>query len=217
MDLDERATLNPPTPITDPAILALARDPSPEFARFLYESIGRDFWWLSRLHWSDTRWRDHFADPLHELWVASRHGGPVGFVEMLGCDLGEGGTEVRIEYLGLLRGYRGHGLGGHLVYDASARARCMHERLPHLKPVCRVRLTTRNLDAPWAKDNYESRGYVETGLSRAVRPRPWFAVRRAVAVSRRQLGRRPPAAPPTAAVPEPRRAADTFELRDRRG
>lgn len=218
LDLDADATLHPPRkPAPDPAVLLLIRDPAPEFARFLYEAVGRDCCWCSRLAWSDAHWREHYADPFHELWVASRHGGPVGFAELLGRDLDGGAdSEVRISYLGLLPSHRDDGLGGGLVYDAATQARAMPSRVSEMKPVSRVRLDTRNLDGPRTRPNVLGRGFTETGSTRIVRPRAWFTVRRAVALGRRMRSAEPRPVP-VPLVPAPRGEPGAVEVPEQTG
>ncbi|SEB61590.1 Acetyltransferase (GNAT) domain-containing protein [Streptomyces sp. 2314.4] len=129
--------------------------PSPEFNRFLYTSVGADVSWTDRLPWTYAQWREFLDRPGVETWVAYAHGTPAGFIELDGATA-EGTTEIT--YLGLLPAFRGHGIGGHLLSYGTARAWELAGRWE--KPeVKRVWVHTLSKDGPYARGNYERRGF----------------------------------------------------------
>lgn len=119
----------------------------PAFYRFLYDTVGRDYHWIDRLHWTDEEIRAHLSQRAIELWVLYVDGAPAGFFELRRDD--EGGIEIA--YFGLLREYLGQGLGGYLLSEAVQRA--------FSQEPAKVWLHTCSLDHPAALHNYLERGF----------------------------------------------------------
>jgi len=152
---------------TDPGDLRPAREPaealvvtraelvSPELNRYLYTAVGGDWFWLDRLGWTWRQWREWLDRPGVETWVGTVAGTPIGYVELDGAAT-EG--EVEVAYFGLLPGFLGRGLGGHLLTVGLREAWRLGERWPGRAPVRRVWLHTCTLDGPAALANYEARG-----------------------------------------------------------
>jgi ribosomal protein S18 acetylase RimI-like enzyme len=137
-----------PALLDDPALaVRRAPAPAPELSRFLYVSVGADWHWTDRLGWSLERWREYLAQPSVETWVAYLGEAPAGYFELERQPAGA----VEIAYFGLLAGFRGRGIGGHLLTVATRRAWEAGAR--------RVWLHTGTLDGPHALRNYESRGF----------------------------------------------------------
>jgi GNAT superfamily N-acetyltransferase len=124
-----------------------AKIPSPELSRFLYTSVGGDWYWIERLSWSYDRWLHYLNRPEVETWIAHISGTPSGYIEL------EAQTEgnVEISYFGLLRHAIGKGLGKHLLSVGVQRAWAMGAQ--------RVWVHTCSLDGPHALKNYETRGF----------------------------------------------------------
>lgn len=151
---------------TDPGGLRPARDPggdvrfdrvgipSPAFSRFLYERVGGDWQWTDRLPWTDRQWRDRVDRPGLETWVLYLDGAPAGYTELEAQPDGA----VEIVYFGLLPGFLGRGLGGHMLTLTLRRAWDLADRLPGREPTRRVWLHTCSLDGEHALANYRSRG-----------------------------------------------------------
>lgn len=121
--------------------------PEPEFARYLYSSVGGPYGWADRLTWAAADWTARYADPRVELWVASEGVDPAGYFELERL----AGDTVEIAYFGLLPHAVGKGHGGPLLSAAVERAWAMGAR--------RVYLHTCSLDHPSALPNYEARGF----------------------------------------------------------
>jgi GNAT superfamily N-acetyltransferase len=143
----------------DPVDVVRVELPTPEFCRFLYTTVGGDWYWRDRLPWTRDAWTDHLSRPLNETWVGWVRGTPIGYVELAGVSTSDS-TEVEITSFGLLPGFLGAGLGGHLLTVGLGRAWTLAGRWPDTKPVSRVWLHTCTLDGPVALANYQARGLV---------------------------------------------------------
>ncbi|HEY9623476.1 MAG TPA: GNAT family N-acetyltransferase [Crinalium sp.] len=123
-----------------------AEIPSPELNRFLYTSVGGDWYWLNRLSWTYDQWFDYLNRPELQTWVAYLSGTPAGYIELEAQAEGN----VEIAYFGLLRQFTGKRIGGHLLTVGIHQAWVMGAR--------RVWVHTCNLDGPHALANYQARG-----------------------------------------------------------
>lgn len=128
--------------------------PAPEFSRFLYATVGADWHWTDRLGWSRQDWADYLAQPMVETWVGWVRGTPAGYVELSGVSTGD----VEIAYFGLLPGFLGRGLGGHLLTAGLRLAWELAGRWAEPVAVNRVWVHTCTLDGPAALGNYQARG-----------------------------------------------------------
>jgi ribosomal protein S18 acetylase RimI-like enzyme len=138
-----------PAPMPPHAQVIEARVPLPDFYRFLYGAVGRDYSWTDRLSWSDERLRAHLSRPSLSLHVLYVDGTPAGYVE-LDRESHEPGTEVA--YFGLSPAFHGRGLGKALLAYGVERA---FDDAPE-----RVWVHTCTLDGPYALANYQARGFV---------------------------------------------------------
>jgi ribosomal protein S18 acetylase RimI-like enzyme len=124
-----------------------AEVPSPEFSRFLYTSVGGNWYWLDRLNWSYERWLAYLQRPELQTWVAYVSGTPAGYVELEAQTRGD----VEIAYFGLLPQFTGQRIGGHLLSVGVQQAWAMGAG--------RVWVHTCTLDGPYALANYQARGF----------------------------------------------------------
>ena len=144
-----------------------AEIPSPELSRFLYASVGGDWYWCDRLPWSYADWQNYLNRPEIETWVAYHAGTPAGYVELEAEPEGS----IKIAYFGLLRGFMGQGIGGHLLSVGIQQAWDRGAK--------RVWVHTCSLDSEAALKNYQSRGftiYREESCTRTLPdtpPGPW--------------------------------------------
>jgi ribosomal protein S18 acetylase RimI-like enzyme len=127
--------------------IELASIPSPEFSRFLYTSVGGDWYWLDRLNWNYQRWLAHLNRPELETWVAYVSGTPAGYIELEV----QPDNNVEVAYFGILRQFTGQRLGGHLLSVGVERAWAIGAK--------RVWVHTCSLDGPHALANYLARGF----------------------------------------------------------
>jgi ribosomal protein S18 acetylase RimI-like enzyme len=147
LEMTDPAQLRPPR-APDPGLeVRRAALPCPELNRFLYTAVGGDWHWLDRLGWSYQRWLAYLDRPELETWVGHLEGTPAGYFELEERP----DTGVEIVYFGLLPGFVGRGVGGHLLARAVTRAWAR-------QPPC-VWLHTCSLDHPAALANYLARGF----------------------------------------------------------
>ena len=121
--------------------------PSPELSRFLYQTVGSEWWWHERLGWDRDRWAEHLERPELETWVAYLSGTPTGYFDLEA----EPGNDVQIAYFGLLPSFIGQGLGAELLDGAVERAWALGSK--------RIWLHTCSLDHPRALPNYQASGF----------------------------------------------------------
>jgi ribosomal protein S18 acetylase RimI-like enzyme len=138
--------LAPPLPPAPGLEVRQAEVPSPEFARFLYLTVGGPWYWLDRRDWDRERWKRRVEQPGVETWVAYLRGTPAGYAELT-----HAGRQVELSYFGLLPDFIGQGLGPRLLRVAIARA---WELGPE-----RVTVNTCSLDGPAALRMYERTGF----------------------------------------------------------
>ena len=123
------------------------RDCAPEFWRFLYAEVGRDYHWVDRLPWSLDEIRAYIDDPAITIWLLSVWSSPAGYFELRK----EPDRSVEIAYFGLLKHFHGRGLGGHFLTQAAQTAWESGAK--------RVWLHTNTMDHPAALPNYLKRGF----------------------------------------------------------
>jgi GNAT superfamily N-acetyltransferase len=143
----------------EPVDIVRVTRPIPEFSRFLYVTVGGDWHWRGRLPWTREQWLTYLSRPLTETWVAYAGGVPAGYLELTGASTVDS-QDVEIAYFGLVPGFLGVGLGGHLLTYGLRKAWTMADRWPGTPPVRRVWVQTCSLDGPAALANYQARGLV---------------------------------------------------------
>ncbi len=121
--------------------------PCPELNRFLYTSVGGDWYWIDRLVWSYSQWLEYLNRPELETWVGYLSGSVAGYFELEKQE----DRNIEIAYFGLLAPFIGKKLGGALLTSAVRRAWQMG--------ASRVWVHTCTLDGPFALKNYQSRGF----------------------------------------------------------
>lgn len=138
-----------------------ARNPTVDYYRFLYNSVGREFDWYSRRIMPDTDLAAILADPRVELQVLHIDGSPAGFVELdRRID-----NEIEIVHFGLMGDWIGQGLGKWFLN------RTLHLAWSYQPK--RVWLHTCTMDHPVALPNYRKAGFVlykEESIQREVHP-----------------------------------------------
>lgn len=139
----------PPKDPAPPASYLLSRLDTvlPEFARFLYLTVGAPWCWYMRLGWQYRDWKARLEDKRVEFWVAFKDGAPLGYFELESQPAGS----AEICYFGLVPEFIGQGQGKALLHDAIAKAWQLGGK--------RVWLHTCTLDHPNALSNYLSRGF----------------------------------------------------------
>jgi GNAT superfamily N-acetyltransferase len=132
-------------PRADGVAIERVDPPDGAVSRFFYETVGAEYDWTDHRGRDDAWWQDH-AERV-ETWVLTVAGERAGYVELAPGKPGAG--HVQIAYFGLLDGFHGAGLGGHLLTHALRRG---------FELGGRVWVHTCTLDGPHALANYEARG-----------------------------------------------------------
>ncbi|HXK08195.1 MAG TPA: GNAT family N-acetyltransferase [Vicinamibacteria bacterium] len=117
------------------------------FFRYLYAEVGRGYFWLERIRWTDEHIRARLADPAVSLHLLTVSGAPAGYFELEKHHDGS----VEVSYFGLLPEFHGRGLGKYLLTEAVREA--------WARSASRVWLHTCTLDHPGALANYLGRGF----------------------------------------------------------
>ncbi len=115
--------------------------------RALYGEVGRPYFWLDRLAWSDEQLASHLARGDVRVWILRDDKGMGGYFELMK----HGDGSVEIAYFGLVPSRHGRGLGRLLL------ERAIHEAWEW--GANRVWLHTCTLDGPAALPNYLARGF----------------------------------------------------------
>jgi GNAT superfamily N-acetyltransferase len=136
----------PPAP--EGVTIAWIERPSVEFYRFLYNSVGRDYYWIDRNRMPDEDLRQIIQDEHVEVYVLSIAGAPAGYAEL---DRRQP-DEIELAYFGLFPEFVGKGLGKFFLGWAVARAWSYAPQ--------RVWVHTCDLDHPAALPNYVKAGFV---------------------------------------------------------
>jgi GNAT superfamily N-acetyltransferase len=132
--------------------------PLPEFNRFLYAAVGRDWYWYDRLAWNYAQWKAWVDRPELQTWVLYLQGTPAGYFELerqgdldKQSEFEKQSDDVNIAYFGLLPQFIGKGLGGYFLSVAVEKAWAFGAK--------RVTLNTCTLDHESALKNYLARGF----------------------------------------------------------
>ncbi|WP_088891423.1 GNAT family N-acetyltransferase [Leptolyngbya ohadii] len=147
LELNDRAQFRPSQFQPEDVKIEQAVIPSPELSRFLYTSVGGDWYWLDRLPWNYDRWMQYLDRPELETWIAYKKGTPAGYIEL---EVQPDGS-VKVAYFGLLKGFIGQGIGGYLLSFGIDRAWNLGGN--------RIFVDTCSLDGEFALKNYQSRGF----------------------------------------------------------
>jgi GNAT superfamily N-acetyltransferase len=147
LDMDSKpSALPPPMPKGKVAILK-AEHPPVHFYRYLYDAVGRDYYWVDRKKLSDGTLGEIVQHPQVELFVLYAEGNPAGMAEL---DFRESDAG-QLAYFGLVPEYVGRHFGYYFLYHTVMNA-WMHS-IPKLK------VNTCTLDHPRALPLYQRLGF----------------------------------------------------------
>jgi ribosomal protein S18 acetylase RimI-like enzyme len=132
----------------DPSIRLEQQQNCPiDLFRFLYREVGRNYFWIDRLPWTDEEIEKYLQQPEVSLWLMTYNDDIAGYFELK--KEADGSTEVA--YFGLMPNFIGRGLGKHLLTCAVEQAWADGAK--------RVWLHTCTDDDPAALPNYLKRGF----------------------------------------------------------
>ena len=153
LELNTKPTaLPPPQPRAKVALLKCEKPP-PHFYRYLYDTVGAEYYWVDRKKLTQDALAEVIHDPRNQLFVLYVEGSPAGMAEL---DLRKPGT-CNISYFGLMPEAIGKRLGYFFLYHTCVNA--------WLQPIERLTVNTCTLDHPAALPNYLHQG------GEAVQPR----------------------------------------------
>lgn len=140
------AALPPPQPRGKVALLRCEKPPV-HFYRYLYDTIGADYYWVDRKKLTPDKLAEVIHDPRNLLYVLYAEGNPAGMAEL---DLRKEGV-ANISYFGLMPEAIGRRLGHFFFYHTCANA--------WAQPISRLTINTCTLDHPRALPLYQRLGF----------------------------------------------------------
>ena len=147
LDMDNRpSVLPPPLPKGKIAIIR-AEQPPVHFYRYLYDMVGRDYYWVDRKKLKDDALGAIVQHPKVELYVLYAEGNPAGFAEL---DFRE--KDAQLAYFGLMPEYVGRHFGFYFLYHATMNA--------WAHGITKFKVNTCTLDHPRALPLYQRMGFV---------------------------------------------------------
>lgn len=147
LEQTERPVLpTPPRPLCKVALLR-AEAPPAHFYRYLYDTIGKPYNWVSRRRLSDEELVKIIHDPDVYIYVLYVNGAPAGMAEL---DLRARRT-AELKFFGLAPEFHGRGLGRYFLTNVIDLAWTLGPE--------RLRLETCTLDHPAALPLYQKLGF----------------------------------------------------------
>jgi GNAT superfamily N-acetyltransferase len=143
-----------------PVMLLRAECPTVSFYRYLYNTIGRDWYWYERRQMDDETLATFIHDAKVAVYVLYVGGVPAGYVEIDS----RRHPSIEISYLGLMPEFVGRGLGRYLVNWAVDTAWGMDPQ--------RIWIHTCDLDHPAALPLYQKVGFTAFNQERIAIPDP---------------------------------------------
>jgi acetyltransferase (GNAT) family protein len=140
------AAMPPQQPRGKVALLKCEKPPT-HFYRYLYDTIGADYYWVDRKRLTPDALAEVIHDPRNQLFVLYAEGNPAGMAEL---DLRKPGT-CNISYFGLMPEAIGKRMGYFFLYHT-----CMNA---WLQPIERLTINTCTLDHPRALPLYQRLGF----------------------------------------------------------
>ena len=159
LEMTERPSLPHIVPKARQYALMRAHEMSVNFYRYLYDAVGRPWYWTDRKKLSDNELSVIIQDDEVEIYVLYVGGAPAGFYELDARRM----PEVELAYFGIMPNYIGLGLGPYLLVQALDM---MWQKEPD-----RVLVNTCTLDHPRALPMYQRMGF--RPYDRVEVPAPW--------------------------------------------
>ncbi len=116
--------------------------------KFFYKNIGLEHYWRDRLLWSDKEWFRYVSNKNLETWIMKADGKFAGFYEQ---EYHPARNEVELINMGILKEYRGKGLGSKLLQHSTQES--------FKTSIKRIWVHTCSLDHKRALPNYKSKSF----------------------------------------------------------
>jgi hypothetical protein len=147
LEMNAKPLVVPPPQPRGKIALLRCENPSAHFYRYLYDTIGADYYWVDRKKLSSEALEDVIQNPLNQLFVLYKDGCPAGMAEL---DRRKSGS-TNIAYFGLMPEAIGKRLGYFFLYHTCINA--------WLEPIQRLTINTCTLDHPRALPLYQRIGF----------------------------------------------------------
>ena len=115
--------------------------------KFFYKNIGKNYKWVDRLVWSETKWIDYVSNKNLKTFILKNKNDLAGFFESI---FHIEKNEIEIAYFGVLEEYQNKKLGSYLLSEAIKKS--------FENNIRRVWLHTCSTDHKNALNNYIARG-----------------------------------------------------------
>ncbi len=137
----------PPQPLIKSALLK-CENPPVHFYRYLYDAVGRPWYWIERRLWTDDKLRSHLAQEKIALYALYLGGVPGGMAEL---DFRERNIG-QLSYFGLTPEFIGRRIGPWFLHQIV--------ELSWTEPISRLLVNTCTLDYKKALVTYQRAGFV---------------------------------------------------------
>ncbi|HEX5281186.1 MAG TPA: GNAT family N-acetyltransferase [Micropepsaceae bacterium] len=146
--MENRSTVTPPPPPLLKTALLKCENPAVHFYRYLYDTVGRPWYWIERRQWSDDRLKAHLANEKVALYALYLGGVPGGMAEL---DFRERSVG-QLSYFGLMPEFIGRRIGPWFLHQIV--------ELCWAEPVSRLLVNTCTLDYKKALVTYQRAGFI---------------------------------------------------------
>jgi GNAT superfamily N-acetyltransferase len=147
LEMNARPTALPPPQPRGKIALLKSEKPPAHFYRYLYDTIGKDYFWVDRKKLTPEALESVIQDALNQTFVLYTEGNPAGLAEL---DLRQTGT-ANISYFGLMPESIGKRLGYFFLYHTCMNAWALG--------ISRLTINTCTLDHPRALPLYQRLGF----------------------------------------------------------
>ena len=147
LEISSIKDLKPSKKPNDSCNLSLIDPPDFKLNKFFYKQIGREYRWIDRLVWDDSKWTNYVKNPKVKTYILRENVNLVGYFETI-IDIERKNSEIA--YFGILSEYFGKKYGGYLLSEAISKS--------FVHNIDKVWVHTCSLDHKNALKNYQSRG-----------------------------------------------------------
>ena len=127
--------------------IILINPPDFQLNKFFYKQVGKDYKWIDRLVWKDSKWISYVENINVKTYILKDSVNLIGYFEII-LDFQKKQSEIA--YFGILSEYFGKKYGGYLLSEAIIKS--------FENSIERVWVHTCSLDHKNALKNYQARG-----------------------------------------------------------
>ncbi|MDE2474264.1 MAG: N-acetyltransferase [Alphaproteobacteria bacterium] len=151
LTMESRPVVTPPPPPLLKTALLKCENPPVHFYRYLYDAVGRPWYWIERRLWSDDRLQEHLANEKVALYALYLGGVPGGMAELDFRERNAG----QLSYFGLTPEFIGRRIGPWFLHQIV--------ELSWAEPISILRVNTCTLDYKKALVTYQRAGFIPVG------------------------------------------------------